>query len=156
MTDPVRPCLVLGYDRTDSSRGAAAWAVNELLPDGKLVLVHSCRPLHAPASPLSTSQERHRLGRALIDELMLEGADSLFDVEIEAEISDHDPVTALTDAARRHRARAVVIGHESHSRVHRALGTVTSELLDASPVPVIAVPLTIDDVSGSAPSQAVT
>lgn len=147
MTAPAVPCLVLGYDRTDSSRGAATWAVNELLPNGKLVVVHACRPLHAPPSPLSSPQERHRFGRALIEELMLEGTDSLFDVDVEAEISDDDPVTALTDAARRHGAKAVVIGHEAHSRMHRALGTVTSGLLDASPVPVIAVPLSDDDAS---------
>jgi len=150
MTEPAQPCLILGYDRTASSRGAATWAVNELLPNGKLVVVHSCRPLHAPSSPLSSSQERHRFGRALIDELMLEGSDSLFEVDVEAEISDDDPVTALTDAARRHDARAVVIGHEAHSRIHRALGTVTSGLLDACPVPVVAVPLSGEDASGPA------
>lgn len=145
---PGRLCLVLGYDRTDSSRRAATWAANELLPDGKLVIVHACRPLHAPPSPLSTAQERRQYGRALIDELLLEGSDSLFKIDIEAELSDRDPVTALTDAARHHSARGIVIGHERHSGLHKALGTVTSELLDTSPVPVIAVPLTGDEVPG--------
>lgn len=151
MTDSAAPCLILGYDRTASSRAAASWAVNELMPNGKLVVVHACRPLHAPSSPLSSAQERHRFGRALIDELMLEGSDAAFDLDVEAEISDEDPVTALTDAARRHGARAVVIGHGSHSGLRRALGTVTSALLDASPVPVVAVPLTGEDAGpGSA------
>jgi nucleotide-binding universal stress UspA family protein len=150
MTEPAPPCLILGYDRTDSSRAAASWAVNELLPNGKLVVVHACRPLHTPSSPLSSASERHRFGRALIDELMLEGSDTLFDVDMEAEISDEDPVTALTDAARRHGARAVVIGHEAHSGLRRALGTVTSALLDASPVPVVAVPFTGEDATGPA------
>jgi hypothetical protein len=45
-------------------------------------------------------------------------------------------------------ARGIVIGHERHSRLHKALGTVTSELLDAAPVPVIAVPLASDEVPG--------
>lgn len=76
----------------------------------------------------------------MIDELFLEGTDSLFDIDIQAEISDHDPVTALIDVARRHGARAIVVGCEQHSRLHKALGTVTSELLKTSPVPVIAVP----------------
>jgi len=127
-------CLVLGYDRTDSARQAAVWAANELPADGRLVIVHS------PASPLSTPQERHRLGRALIDELVLEGEDAMFDVDVVAEISEDDPVTALTDAARRHGAHAIVIGSERHSRLRKALGTVTTELLEQSPVPVIAVP----------------
>jgi nucleotide-binding universal stress UspA family protein len=134
------PCLVLGYDQTDSARQAATWAAHELPPNGKLVIVHACRPLHAPPSPLSTSQERHKFGRAIVEELFLEGTDSLFDIDIETEISDHDPVTALIDAARRHGARGIIVGCDQHSRLHKALGTVTSELLKTSPVPVTAVP----------------
>ena len=153
MTSAARPCLILGYDRTESSRRAASWAVDELLPNGKLVVVHASRPLHAPPSLLSTPQERHRLGRALIDELLLEGSDSLHDVDIEVDVSEHDPVRALTDAARRNGARAIVVGHEPHSRLHRALGTVTTELLNASPVPVVVVPLTGDEASVPAQSD---
>ncbi len=138
--DAGEPCLVLGYDRTDSSRRAARWAANELPANGKLVIVHSCRPLHAPPPPLSSTQERERLGRAVIDELLLEGEDSLFDVDIITEVSDEDPVSALTEAARRHGARAIVVGCEQHSRLHKALGTVTGELLKSSQVPVTVVP----------------
>jgi nucleotide-binding universal stress UspA family protein len=135
-------CLVLGYDRTDSARLAAQWAVKQLLPDGKLVIVHSCRPLHAPPSALSSAKERHRLGRALVDELLLEGEDSLFDLDVEVEVLDSDPVSALTDAAVRHHAEAIVVGSEHHSRLHKAIGTVTIELLAQSSVPVVVVPQT--------------
>ncbi len=135
--------LILGYDRTDSARQAAIWAANELRPGGTLVIVHSCRPLHAPASPLSTPQERHDFGRAIIDELFLEDTESLAGIDIETEVSDHDPVTALVEAARRHGARGIVVGCEQHSRLHKALGTVTSELLKTSPVPVTAVPFPV-------------
>jgi len=134
--------LVAGYDRTDSARLAATWAAQQLRPNGKLVIVHACRPLHAPPSALSTAQERRELGRALIDELLLEETGPLLDIEVEADISDHDPVTALIDAARRHGAQGIVVGHDRHSPLHRALGTVTSALLSSSPVPVITVPLT--------------
>jgi nucleotide-binding universal stress UspA family protein len=143
--DDARRCFVLGYDRTDSARRAASWAVNELLPDGKLVIVHACRPLHAPPPPLSTPQERAQLGRAIVDELLLEGEDSLRDLELATEVLDEDPVTALLDAARRHGARAIVVGCEQHSRLHKALGVVTSELLKSSPVPVVAVPAGASD-----------
>ena len=132
-------CLVVGYDRTESARGAVAWAASEVSGDGKLVLVHSCRGLHAPPSPLSSSRERRELGRALIDELMLEGEDSLFDLDVEAEITDEDPVTALIDAATRHHARLIVVGCEQHSPLRKAFGTVTSVLVSRSPVPVTAV-----------------
>lgn len=137
--DTGMPCVVVGYDRTDSARGAVAWAAAEMSGAGKLVLVHSCRGLHAPASPLSSSRERHELGSALIGELMLEGKDSMFNLDVEAEISDHDPVTALIDAATRHGAQLIVVGAEQHSPLHKALGTVTSELVNRSPVPVTAV-----------------
>jgi nucleotide-binding universal stress UspA family protein len=140
--------LVLGYDRTDSARRAARWAAADLAPDGTLVIVHASRPLHTPPSALTTAEERHRAGRAMIDELLLEGEDALFDVEIVAEISDADPVSALISAAEHHRASAIVIGSEHHSRVHKAIGTVTSELLAKSPVPLIAVPT--NDADGKA------
>jgi nucleotide-binding universal stress UspA family protein len=80
------------------------------------------------------------MGRAIIDELMMDGDDPLLDIDLETEISDDDPVTALIDAVHRHGARGIIVGCEQHSRLHRALGTVTSELLEASPVPVTAVP----------------
>lgn len=146
-------CLILGYDRTASARLAAAWAARQLRPEGKLVIVHACRPLHAQPSPLSTSKERHEFGRALIDELLMEDADSLLDIDFEAEVSDRDPVTALIEAARHHSAQGIVVGHEQHSRLHKALGTVTSELLNISPVPVITVPLSAVQISGQAITQ---
>jgi nucleotide-binding universal stress UspA family protein len=134
-------CLALGYDRTHSTRRAARWAVGQLLNDGKLVIVYGCRPLHASPTPLSRAQER-RLGRALVDELLLEGEDSLFDRDVEVEVVGLDPVSALSDAALRHRAEAIVVGSESHSRLHTAVGAITGELLKRSPVPVVVVPQT--------------
>jgi nucleotide-binding universal stress UspA family protein len=135
-------CLVLGYDRTDSARLAAEWAVKQLLPDGKLVIVHASRPLHAPPSVVESAEERQRLGRALVDELLMESDDAIFDVDVEVEVLDADPVSAVCDAATRHQADAIVLGSERHSRLHTALGTVTVELLKCSPVPVVVVPLT--------------
>ncbi|HEX8714989.1 MAG TPA: universal stress protein [Solirubrobacteraceae bacterium] len=135
-----RPCLVVGYDRTANSRHALDWAARRLGGAGKLVLVYACRPLHAPPSPLETAQERRAFAGAAIDELLLEASDALIDADVETEISDEDPVTALTDAARRHGAEAIVVGCEQHSRLHKAIGTVTSELLQHSPVAVTAVP----------------
>ena len=146
-SEPDGPCMVLGYDRSESARHAASWATNELLSGGKLVIVCACRPLHAPPAPLSTASERHNLGRALLDELMLDGDEELLDIDLTTEVSDEDPVAALIDAARRHDARAIVIGSKHHSRLHEALGTVTTELLKTSPVPVITVPLSANQVS---------
>jgi nucleotide-binding universal stress UspA family protein len=140
-------CLLLGYDRTDSARLAARWAVKQLLPEGRLLIVHACRPLHAPPSALVSAEERRRLGRALVDELLLEGEDALFDLDVEVEVLDSDPVSALVDAAVRHRVEAIVVGSEHHSRLHKAIGTVTVELLAKAPVPVVVVPQTASIVT---------
>jgi nucleotide-binding universal stress UspA family protein len=136
----VARCLVLGYDGTDSSRHAASWAVNALLPDGKLVLVYADRPLNAPPSPLTNARERAQVGHAVVDELLLDGEDSLLDVDLVTEVSDADPLTALIESAERHGADAIVVGSEPHSRLHRALGVLTDQLLERLPVAVIAVP----------------
>ncbi len=137
--DTAPRCVVVGYERSESARRAVLWAAREVSGEEKLVLVHSCRGLHAPPSPLSSSDERRDYGRALIDELMLEGEDLLFELDVEAQISDEDPVTALIDAAVRQGGRLIVIGGKQHSPLSKALGTVTSELVGCSPVPVMVI-----------------
>lgn len=132
--------MVVGYDGSEAARRAAAWAINELLPDGRLVLVHSGRALHLPASPLTGPGERAERARALFDELMLDGDATLLDLDFATEVSDRDPATALLESAERHGAGAIVVGSGSHSRLRRALGVVTTELLERSPVAVVAVP----------------
>ncbi len=133
-------CLVVGYDGSASGRAAVAWAAEVLPVDGKIVLVHASRPLHAPTSPLASAAARRRFGRALLDELLLEGPKRMLDREIVAEVADKDPVSALTASARRHGASGIVVGCQRHSRLRKAIGTVTSDLLKSSPVPVTAVP----------------
>jgi nucleotide-binding universal stress UspA family protein len=133
-------CLIVGYDGSATGRAAAVWAAEVLPADGRIVLVHASRPLHAPTSPLASPSARREFGRALIDELLLEGPKPLLEREVLAEVSDKDPVRALTAAARRHGANGIVVGSEPHSRLRKAIGTVTSELLSSSPVPVTAVP----------------
>jgi nucleotide-binding universal stress UspA family protein len=66
----------------------------------------------------------------------------MFDVDVEVEVVDGDPVSAVCEAAERHHAEAIVLGSERHSRLHTAIGTVTVELLKRSPVPVVVVPMT--------------
>jgi hypothetical protein len=78
-------CLVVGYDRGDGARRAVSWAASQLAPHGKLVLVHSCRPLHAPSSPLGSEHHRRSLGRAIFDELLLEGEDALLETIVGTE-----------------------------------------------------------------------
>jgi nucleotide-binding universal stress UspA family protein len=89
---------------------------------------------------LSTRDERRDYGAALINELLIDGEGPLLDADLDIEVSDENPVSALIGAARRHSASAIVIGSQHHSRLQAAVGTVAGGLLGHSPVPVIAVP----------------
>lgn len=132
-----RRCLVVGYDRGSSARAAVAWAARSLPKQGLLVVVYACKPMHAPS--IESTAERRRLAGAAIDELMLD-EDALLACNLETEISELDPVRALSDAALRHGAEAIVLGAQEHSRLHQAIGTVTGELLKHAPVAVTVVP----------------
>ena len=61
-------------------------------------------------------------------------------------------MTALIEAAERYGADAIVVGCEPHSRLRRALGVLTDELLEHSPVAVIAVPLGAASLDGNHPT----
>lgn len=138
-------CLVVGYDRSTSAQIAAEWAARWLAPDGRLVIVHACRPLLTPPSAMSTPAERTAFGHALLDELMMSSGETLLDLDVDTEVLDDDPVTALLDAAERHDAQAIVIGSEHRSKLRAIVGTVTTELLRSTPVPLIAVPRSVGE-----------
>jgi nucleotide-binding universal stress UspA family protein len=135
---PQLRCLLVGYDRSDASRDAVAWAARAVGSRGRLVVVHACGPTTAP--PLASAADRRRFGAALMDELLLDGDAALLDADLDLELSDADPVDALTGAAEHHRADAIVVGRERHSRLRDAVHSVTGELLRRSDRPVIAVP----------------
>jgi nucleotide-binding universal stress UspA family protein len=143
--------MLVGCDRSSSARPALEWAATQLRGHGRLVLVHACQGLHAPPSVLSTPQERIEEGHAVIDELLMEAAEALLevDVEVEVEVLDEDPVSAILEAAERHGAEAIVIGSTHRSRLRSAIGTVTRELLKATPVPLIAVAEAVAGVGSS-------
>jgi len=147
-------CLVVGYDRSASSQTAAEWAARWLAPDGRLVIVHACRPLLTPPSAMSTPAERASFGHALLDELMMDSGETLLDLDVETEVLDEDPVAALLDAARRHDAQAIVIGSEHRSKLRAVVGTVTTELLRSTPVPLIAVPRSVGEQTHEPPLAA--
>lgn len=131
-------CLVVGYDGGPAARRALAWAVRQLPPDGRVVIVFACKGLHAPA--LEGEMARRSFAGAAIDELLLEAEEALLDREIVTEISESDPVSALLDAGARYGAQAIVLGAQQHSRLQRAVGTVTGELLKHSDVAITVVP----------------
>ena len=134
------PRVVVGYDGGQSARAAVDWAVSTLPVGSTLVLVYAARSLHAPTAPYGAREERHLAARACFDELALEADDAFLACPLETEFADTDPVSALLDASVRHDADAIVVGLDRHSRLSSALGTVATELLRRSAIPVTAVP----------------
>jgi nucleotide-binding universal stress UspA family protein len=135
-----RRCMVVGCDRSPSSRVAAEWAARQMRGVGTVVLVHACRPLMLPPAALSTPEERIEIGHAVIDEMLMEAGAALLDVDLEIEVLDEDPVRALLESVSARTAEAIAIGSEHGSRLRSAIGTITEGLLKAAVVPVIAVP----------------
>jgi nucleotide-binding universal stress UspA family protein len=134
------PCFVVGYDGSEGARAAVDWAVRTLPRHGQFVLVYACRAQHALPSPLTPSAERRELAHATFDELALDADDTFLARATHTEVADKDPAAALVDAAIRYAASMIVVGRQQHSRLHRAIGTSTGELLMRSPVPVTVVP----------------
>ena len=132
--------LVVGYDGSATARGAVDWAARVLAPGGRIVLVYAAQPQHARPEPLSSAEDRRRYGQALLDELLLEEEPELLDRLGPAVVVDADPVTALTDAAEHWNAQCIVVGSNDRSRLRKALGTVTGELLSRSKRPITVVP----------------
>jgi nucleotide-binding universal stress UspA family protein len=140
------PCFVVGYDGSPEARHAAGWAARRAAPNGKLVLIHACRPRHRwlPLAFLRTAFERRDRGRALIDELFMDGDEALLDVQVQATVLDADPAHALIAAARRHEAQEIIVGSHRRSHLDALHGDVAAELVRSAPVPVCVVPLGSD------------
>jgi nucleotide-binding universal stress UspA family protein len=133
-------CLVVGYDGHPAARAAVGWAAAQLAGNGRIVVVQAYRPLLSPTELCGSAGDRRRLAGASVDELLLEAPRQLLEGELDVEVSDEDPVSALIAAAERHGAEAIVLGAQRHSSLRKLLGTVTSELIERSPVPVTVVP----------------
>jgi len=136
----------VGYDGSAEARHAAAWAARRAAPDGKLVLVNAsgARRPWLPWALLSSAAERRTQGRALLDELLMDGDDALYEVRLRARVVDDTPVSALIAAARKHEADEIVVGSHHRSRLDRVYGDVAAELVRRAPVPVCVVPLDAD------------
>ncbi len=138
----VKPVLV-GYDGSPEARHAAVWAARSAAPNGSIVLIHAVGPRRRwlPHELLRTGDERRQLGRALIDELLMNGDDALLDVKLEAHVVPGTPAKALIDAAERHGAREIVVGSHHRGRSGAIYGDIAGELVRSAPIPVVVVPL---------------
>lgn len=140
---PAGPCIVVGYDGSSAARIAVAYAAQRAAQQGRVIVVHAFGPppdwLGAP-SYQRVLEDHHGHGRAVLDALLLEGADELLDVDYELELVGGSPAHALTQIAETRDADEIVVGSRGFGRVRAALGSVSHELLHAAPCPVVVLP----------------
>ena len=140
-TDQIRhPTIVVGYDGSIESRAALTIAAARAGEGGTVVAVFAAEPA---SDWLDTahynSAVRHRRERTqrIFDEL---SSIELDNVTIEAELADGPAAQALTEVARLHDAREIVVGSRGLRGIRAALGSVSQRLLQMADRPVVVVP----------------
>jgi nucleotide-binding universal stress UspA family protein len=138
-----RPCMVVGYDGSESARAAVEHAVHAAEPDGVVVVVYAFGPppdwLGTPNYQSVLDDHRGR-GQAVLDELEARAAEVFGDVAHELDLLGESPADAILNAAAARDADAVVVGSRGFGFVAGALGSVSHELLHRSDRPVTVIP----------------
>jgi nucleotide-binding universal stress UspA family protein len=138
-TEP-RPTIVVGYDGSNESRAALTLAAARAGDGGTVVAVFAAEP---PSDWLDTAfydsavRSRQASMERVFDEL---SSIELENVTIEGELADGPPARALTDVARLHGAREIVVGSRGLRGIRAALGSVSQRLLQTADRPVVVVP----------------
>ena len=137
------PCVVVGYDGSQSARAAVDYAARRVGEDGRVVVVHAFGPppdwLGAPAYQRVLDDHEGR-GRARLDSLVLEGADELLSTDYELELVGGSPAEALVRVAQTRGAAEIVVGSRGFGRVRAALGSVSQAVVHDAPCPVVVIP----------------
>jgi nucleotide-binding universal stress UspA family protein len=122
------PRVVVGYDGSVAARAAVTWAAVRAGRTGKVWIVHCL----APGVPGQ--------GKAVLDSLLLEGANALLDVDYELELVEGHPAEALAVSAREHDADEIAIGSRGFGKLRAALGSVSHDVLHEADRPVLVIP----------------
>jgi len=94
-------CIVVGYDGTDPSRSAVAYAARRVGKAGKVVVVHVPR---SPAPPSETMRGK------VLDALLIQLGDVLRDTDFDLEIVAGRPATAIASIAKERNADEIAVG----------------------------------------------
>jgi nucleotide-binding universal stress UspA family protein len=135
-----RPTIVVGYDGTNESRAALTLAAARAGDGGTVVAVFAAQP---PSDWLDTAYydsavtSRQEATQRIFDEL---SSIHLDNVTVRAELADGPPARALTEVARLHDAREIVVGSRGLRGIRAALGSVSQRLLQMADRPVVVVP----------------
>jgi len=132
--------IVVGYDGSEHARAALEYAAERARDGGRLVVV---RAYEAPSEWLghpyyARALDEHReRGRKQLAEL--EAAADL-GIELEGDLLEGPPASALSRAAAARDAAEIVVGSRGLGHFRAALGSVSHALLHEAECPVVVVP----------------
>jgi nucleotide-binding universal stress UspA family protein len=132
----IGPCIVVGYDGSETARHAVDYAVSRAGREGTVVVAHAFEPPHDWLGYESYDRvvaEHRARGQALLDELP--SGDS-----IEADLVAGSPAEAIAKVASARNADEIVVGSRGFGPVRAALGSVSHELLRLADRPVVVIP----------------
>jgi nucleotide-binding universal stress UspA family protein len=130
--------VLVGYDGSDPSKRALAWALARLKPEDEIVLLTVLPKSVATSSlskmmpaglelPPTLAKSFEENARERLDEVARQHPG----VKMKADVRKGDPAQAFMDAVRDFSAQEVVIGHKSFESEDIELGPVAQRLVDA-------------------------
>lgn len=131
-----RPCIVVGYDGSESAQRALQYALDRAGEDGTVVVAHAFEPPHdwlGYANYDRVVAEHRARGQALLDELPAAAS-------IEADLLAGSPAEAIAQVASARNADEIVVGSRGFGPMRAALGSVSQELLRLADRPVVVIP----------------
>ena len=132
--------IVIGYDGSETARGALEYAREHVGADGRAVVVCAVDSppewFGAPNYQQLLDAARAR-GRGLCTEALEILGD---DVEAEADMYDGPAALALAQVAKTRDAEEIVVGSRGFGRMRAMLGSTSHELLHTADRPVVVVP----------------
>ena len=131
-----RPCIVVGYDGSETARRALDYALERAGADGTVIVAHAFEPPHdwlGYANYDRVVAEHRARGQALLDELAATPS-------IETDLLAGSPAEAIAGVAAARDADEIVVGSRGFGPVRAALGSVSHELLRLADRPVVVVP----------------
>lgn len=130
------PCIVVGYDGSETARRALGYALDRAGEDGRVIVVHAFEPPHDWLGYENYDRvlaEHRARGQALLDELP-DGP------TVETDLLAGAPAEAIAGVASVRSADEIVVGSRGFGPVRAALGSVSHELLRLSDRPVVVIP----------------
>jgi nucleotide-binding universal stress UspA family protein len=135
--------VVVGYDGSDWSVAAVAYAARRVGSQGLVLVVHSyaAPPDLGPAvDHRRIVEERQAAGRDLLAKAVAACQDAAPDVACETKLVEGTPAEALLAVARRRNAAEIVVGSRGSGRAWTPIGSVSRQVLSAADRPVVVVP----------------